>query len=480
MSIWLDVTTILNWERPAVGIIRVESECARQLLSTTEDRVLFCCFDFAANRYVAVDRDRIAVALRRLSTAGPLPYRPDSAAGPSDPDSTGSREDRVKHSLLTIVNRLPERSREALLRFIRPRKDVFFGLVRALREIRSALRALINASDYTSGPTHPAPRAAPQSRDQSAIFAPGDVYVAMGLDWADKSLEYLYQLKGDIGFKVILFCYDIIPVRFPHLCAGDVSSIFAEHFANAARCADRMLCISECSRRDLSDFLSELGVPVPEISVVPLGSERRCERGQQPAADVTDVLRRPYILFVSTIERRKNHDTLYRAYARLLEEGATNIPILVLVGMPGWGVSDLLSNLRLDPRIQSSIRMLNCVSDADLGHLYEGAEFTVFPSLYEGWGLPVAESLAYGKFCLASNAASIPEAGGALIEYLDPWDVAGWAQRLKWYFDHPEAVREKEDVIRREYRPTRWSDTAACVLTAATQVASSHCGEDCR
>jgi glycosyltransferase involved in cell wall biosynthesis len=102
-----------------------------------------------------------------------------------------------------------------------------------------------------------------------------------------------------------------------------------------------------------------------------------------------------------------------------------------------------------------------------------GAHFTLYPSLYEGWGLPVAESLAYGKFCLASSAASIPEVGGDLIEYIDPWDVPTWAERIKWYIDHDEDLRRKEQRISEEYQPPRWEDSGRFILECALSGARS-------
>ena len=188
------------------------------------------------------------------------------------------------------------------------------------------------------------------------------------------------------------------------------------------------------------------------------------------APDVAEVLTRRCILFVSTIERRKNHEILYRAYVRLVEQGERDLPLLVFVGMPGWGVGELLSDLRLDTRVYPLVRILSRVSDADLARLYQHALFTVYPSRYEGWGLPVAESLAAGKFCLASNAASIPEIGGDLIEYLDPECLPQWVERLKWHFDHPEAVAAREAAIRKSFVPMPWSGTAAGILKAAQRL----------
>jgi glycosyltransferase involved in cell wall biosynthesis len=111
--------------------------------------------------------------------------------------------------------------------------------------------------------------------------------------------------------------------------------------------------------------------------------------------------------------------------------------------------------------------MLSNVSDGDLALLYKRCLFTVFPSLYEGWGLAVAESLAAGKFCLASNVASIPEVGSDLIEYLDPWDVPRWAERIQYYLEHPKALSLAESRIQSNYVPPKWRDTAATVFARA-------------
>ena len=146
---------------------------------------------------------------------------------------------------------------------------------------------------------------------------------------------------------------------------------------------------------------------------------------------------------------------------------------MVFIGMNGWGVNELFSDLTLDLRIKPHIRVLDRVSDNELLWLYKNSEFTVFPSLYEGWGIPVAESLAAGKFCLASNAASIPEVGGNLVEYLDPWDLPAWVDRLRWYIEHPEEVAIKERRIKSEYYPTSWSETASFVLKTAKELSNA-------
>jgi glycosyltransferase involved in cell wall biosynthesis len=181
----------------------------------------------------------------------------------------------------------------------------------------------------------------------------------------------------------------------------------------------------------------------------------------------------PFILFVSTIERRKNHDVLLKAYARLVEDGHKAIlPRLVFVGMRGWGVVDTLNDIELDPRVSDIIDVLSDVDDDELGVLYDSCLFTVFPSVYEGWGLGVVESLARGKFCISSNAGSLPEAGGELVAYVDPLDTLGWAKTLLYYITNPEEVRRREQIIQAEYRHVSWEKAAQDIFAAVEGVAS--------
>jgi len=295
----------------------------------------------------------------------------------------------------------------------------------------------------------------------------------MGLDWNQKDIAYLYELKQKIGFHVLLFCHDIIPVRIPHMCCESATIQFSRYFANIAQCADEIFCISEHTKKDFQKLLSELGVLPPALPLIRLGCQLPViDDDASIAANVKELLAQRYILCVSTIERRKNQEVLYRAYDRLVGEG-TDLPLLILVGVSGWGVDDLLSDIRLNPKTQKYIKILNHVEDSDLVRLYQNCYFTVYPSLYEGWGLPVAESLAVGKFCLASNATSIPEVGGDFLEYIDPWDVPKWTERLKWYFDQPDVVHKLSSKIAREYKPRAWKETAEHIISKAQNLSGN-------
>jgi glycosyltransferase involved in cell wall biosynthesis len=127
------------------------------------------------------------------------------------------------------------------------------------------------------------------------------------------------------------------------------------------------------------------------------------------------------VLFVSTIEPRKNHRLLVQIWRRLIERhGADAVPALVFAGQIGWLVDDLLSELAASHYLDGKIVLAGALADEELRQAYRSCLFTVFPSLCEGWGLPIEESLVQGKFCVASNRTAIPEAGGDLIDYFDP------------------------------------------------------------
>jgi len=475
-TMWLDVGTILRWNRPAVGMVRVELECADYVLSM-EKEGRFCRFDPEKKTYFEVSLETVQNAIKFIrgkaqAAQATEPEQEDEQSLDAFTSSSPilSRENMIKERVVQFVEFLPERARKFAWNFLHSKREAFRAVMQACHEIKRAFSALMPKkredeecrqflsinSEFVRN----------EKSDGAIIFSEGDVYISFGPDWDDKDFFYLYDLKKKINFRVVSFCYDIIPVKFPHLCLESTAIQFARYFTDVAWCADEILCISECSRKDLRALLMELGTPLPAMTKIKLGCEIPEVDGDEIISlAVRDLLGKRYIVFVSTLERRKNHELLYRAYVRLIEKGENDLPILVFVGMPGWGVNDFLEDIRLDPRTRQYIRVLTYIEDADLMRLYKNAYFTVYPSLYEGWGLPVAESLAAGKFCLASATSSIPEVGSDLIEYLDPWDVPKWADRLKYYFDSPEKIAELSCRIKKEYKPYSWKETAKQVIS---------------
>lgn len=399
MALWLDVTTILQWQWRPVGIIRVETEVAREFLLRSSRRFRFCRFDPQERSYREVSPEQLCQLPAFASLPVPWPIR-------------------LRRSLARALRRLPSPWRGSRL-------------------------------------------AAPR-------WSRRDTYLSLGLDWDDKDPALLLDWKRRFGFQVVLCCYDLIPVLFPQFTLASTRDRFPAYLRAMAHCADAVVCISHSTRNDLQAYLRAHGLPQPRLDVFHLGTDLPQPRLPQAVATpaVESVVQRgPFLLMVSTIEARKGHDVLYRAYRQLLaRHDPQTVPPLVLVGMQGWGVEDLLATLDNDPLVADSIIRLSNLADSDVALLYQSCLFTVFPSQYEGWGLPVAESLARGKFCLASDRASLPEVGEAFCEYLDADDHSQWAERILFYCRNPQALSARERAIEQRYQPHSWRQTSQEIL----------------
>jgi glycosyltransferase involved in cell wall biosynthesis len=456
--LWFDLTTSYNWHRPPAGIIRVEQECCRHLLVTQADRIRLCVFDRDANAYFEITQAQAWAILNRVwpSTAT-RPAGADTVAATAAPGRAKRLDTHLKNLARRLLAMTPDRYRQSL-------KHRLVTLRRVMAFAYHEFRAMPQST--------PAPGAAPATGNNGmpgprVSFQAQDTYLTMGLDWDHGKLSYLYPAKRKAGFRVCCVGYDIIPILFPHFYGEGADQFFARYFADLAWLTDHICCISQRTRDDLTAFYARIGSPAPAMSVVRLGDTLPEIAGQEISDEVRELVGTRFVLTVSTIEIRKNHDTLYKAWLNMVEEAGDDIPTLVCVGMPGWRVTDLLFSLQHDPRIRGRVRILNRVSDAELALLYQHCQFTVYPSLYEGWGLPVAESLARGKFCITSNAGSLPEVGGDLVEYLHPWDITGWSARILAYSRDPALLAQREADIRARYTITSWSSTADAIVRAA-------------
>lgn len=434
MVVWLDVTTILQWKWRPVGIIRVETELAREFLQRSSRHFRFCRYDPEHRCFWVVT----TAELRQLApfTSLPLPLGRRIGAAASRWQAAGRRW--LGRLLAASVRRLPA---------------PLPGL------------GTVGGDRRRPAPQPPRPAGVP--------WRQRDTYLSLGLDWDDKDHGLLLGLKQQHGLQVVLCCYDLIPVLFPHLTLATTRDRFPTYLRTMAACADAVLCISESTRRDLQAYLRAQHGPQPRLQVFQLGTDLPvAAAGKEPVSSKVAALLQqgPFILMVSTIEARKGHAVLYEAYRRLLARRQSGVPRLLLVGMQGWGVENLVARISTDPLVADFILLLANLSDADLASLYQACLFTVFPSQYEGWGLPVAESLAHGKFCLASDRASIPEAGGTFCEYIDADDGSQWAERILFYSQNPAALAAKEKRIRDQFKPHFWRQTTKQILTVVQQV----------
>jgi glycosyltransferase involved in cell wall biosynthesis len=429
-TLWLNVTTTAGTTAPPMGITRVERMMARELPALCGGRLCYCVWrsgDFVEWKPAAGGGD--APAAGRSLPWGDAPSERRAALG------------TIGKALITLA---PRRLQDVI-------KRALVGILDGCRSIRRARGG--------GSPPHRAPH--------GAIFQPGDVLVSLGLDWAQPAHLHFGHLRATRRIRVVTCCYDLIPVLYPQQCAEDLVGLFTSYFFSIADSSDLILCISRQSEADLLGFLSTTGRPAPPTCVIPLGDSVAGGEEGVVSEEVKRLCGEPFVLFVSTIERRKNHEVLYRAYHLLCAGGhRAQLPKLVFVGARGWGVNDFLTDLELDPLTRGLIVILDRASDRELALLYAKAKFCVYPSFYEGWGLPVGEALAAGKVVVASDRGSLPEVGGELVRYVDPWNPHAWAAEIRHLLDEPGLLSSLERRVRETYRPRTWRASALAVRHA--------------
>ena len=224
--------------------------------------------------------------------------------------------------------------------------------------------------------------------------AAGDVLLLCANWYGDLLfVDHVAELHGD-GVLLAQIAYDLLPVVTPQYC-GHSTERLANYVENVYPICDTILAISEHTKRDIASWLTASGLPVPKIDVFRLGDDFTLDAPQQPADEsfLTAYNRDTnFLLCVGTIEVRKNHALLYYTY-KLAHEQHIELPPIVIVGRRSWLSDDLYEVMTHDPQTKAKFVFLHDASDEELAWLYRHCQFSVYPSFYEGWGLPIGESL---------------------------------------------------------------------------------------
>src|SRR5262245_7561321 len=217
--------------------------------------------------------------------------------------------------------------------------------------------------------------------------------------------------------------HDLSALLHPEWHPAERNAWYHDNFDRAVRQCRHFLAVSEFTRQQVIQLL---GVAPERVTCVHNGYRPECR--PLPRHKVTRRLRQlglpsKYLLFVGTVEPRKNVLRLLRAYCGLDRSIRAQAPLL-LAGPWGWNAGPIADYYETEAR-ERGVRHLGYVSDADLVVLYNGARALVYPSLYEGFGLPVIEMLACGGAVIASTAEALREVAGGCAHYVEPEDADG-------------------------------------------------------
>jgi glycosyltransferase involved in cell wall biosynthesis len=258
----------------------------------------------------------------------------------------------------------------------------------------------------------------------------------------------------------IMTVYDLTFIKYPHY-SNTIVQAYADRIRRCLKWTDLILTISASSKQDIIEYL---GFPADRIIVTPLAS--RYSMGYQPQLKPTIEydFQRPFILFVSTIEPRKNILGLIEAFDVLKSQYQIEHD-LVLIGQKGWLYEPIFERIERSPYRQN-IHHLNYLPDEAVIECYRHADVFVYPSHYEGFGLPVLEAMTLGTPVVCSNNSSLPEVAGDAAIMIDA-DDAGQIAAGIWKIVDNRNFREQ--LIQRGYDRAQqftWRNTAVETLRA--------------
>lgn len=407
-TLWIDVTMLINWSGHLTGIQRVEYNLAKRY--ALMPHVKFCVFHKDQNKLTEFDFKHITYKIEQLQH-----QKTEAKAVGETPSLSRLILGKAKRTLAPLLS---------------TKSKVF--LKQQVHKLRSAGQ--------------------PVNEDEPITLRKDDTLFILSGDWSDGTFAGLVAgIKKQVSCKVVQIVYDMLPAFYPSYFVPGMPEQFSTYMKRMFSVADGILAISESTKRDVQKFMKQHKQSEVPVEVFRLGDDFV---KQDPVKPDVSVKKGEFALCVCTIEARKNHMQLYYAARESMLQG-TDFPPIIIVGKRGWLANDFLYLVENDPVLSSKFIFTNC-TDAELAWLYKNCRFSIFPSFYEGWGLPVAEALFYGKLCLSSNTSSMPEIGGELVDYVSPNDPIGLLTKMQFYMQNTKELTAREAAIAMHYKPATW------------------------
>jgi glycosyltransferase involved in cell wall biosynthesis len=236
--------------------------------------------------------------------------------------------------------------------------------------------------------------------------------------------------------KVFVTVYDLIPLIYPEYFTDDIVNTMRGFYRSLNK-ETWILCISDSTKRDLLRFYGDK-IDENKVFVTPLAAsniffQQLDSRKFNKVKEKYGISSSRYMLSVSTLEPRKNLITVLRVFRTLVRHTVDDKLMLVLVGNLGWKFDEIFKELDADEELKSRVVVTGYVEDCDLSVIYSNAQLFIYPSFYEGFGLPPLEAMQCGLPVITSNTSSLPEVvgdAGILVDPLDVESMVFYAQKI--------------------------------------------------
>lgn len=409
----VEVTELVHWQGKLTGVLRVMDELSRRFAN--EEACIFVEWNEKNGVFYQVD----ILEVRQNKETLPLPD----------------------------IQNAPQTTRQHLgliAKKIEVRVPATQPLVRVSRK---AFRAIVETSPKN---THEPNKiiVTPQKDDLLVILC----------DWHERPFVDKVAEITKAGVNLVIVAHDMLPFVTPQF-SGHATERFKYFVSQLYPRCSVILANSESTKRDTMAWLKKNKLRIPHVEVIRLGDDFQFAKPRRPDSDLfksNQFKNGEFILCVGTIEARKNHTLLYYVY-KLAKQRNVQLPPLIVVGRRGWKTENIYDLICDDPETSSQIIFIHNAADEELAWLYDHCLFSIYPSFYEGWGLPIAESIAHGVPCISSNTSSMPEIAGNLITYFSPDSSDECLSAIQALLSPKALALSRKNV--KKYKPTSWNET---------------------
>lgn len=302
-------------------------------------------------------------------------------------------------------------------------------------------------------------------------------YSAFFGDRADVSLFFNFIVPPGVKGKKIAVIHDMAYMSCPETVRGKTKRILQASMRKSCRRADKIITISEFSKKEILKYLP---VEAGKIEVVPWGVDSSIYHNRYSHDEIRGTIKKyfdqeEYIFYLGTIEPRKNLERLIRAYAILCNR-EKNIPALVLAGQKGWYYDEIFHSVK-ELHLEEKVKFLGYVPEEDAPLLLRGAKLFVFPSLYEGFGLPPLEAMACGVPVVTSNAASLPEVTYNAAVLVDPLNIESIANGMSMILRDDRLRQELIQKGKDRAREYTWEKSTKRIINICKELVEKRQGE---
>lgn len=271
------------------------------------------------------------------------------------------------------------------------------------------------------------------------------------------------RFLSETGARFVPMVHDLIPIEYPEYARPREPKRHHARIKTVVDLADAVIVPTHSVEQTLRPHLIAAKRPNVPIWVVPHGVH-------QPATDMVSgsvalpALKRPYFVYLSTIEPRKNHLLLLHLWRKMVDErGEDQTPYLLLIGKRGWENENILDLLERSPALKNVVLELNQLSDRETIQLLKQSNGLLFPSFTEGYGLPLVEAMSLSVPSICSDISVLREVGNDVPVYIDPLDSVEW-QRIIDDFSKNGSLWREQIIKLRDWKAFPWTDSIAQAL----------------